>query len=1205
MNHLLLGKRAIVSNRGRRLGPPQGAVPPSRVPKPLKNPAKTPTKPKSETLHWKDENSKKVTSRRDSIKWKDVKPTASLSEEGDEEDPEEAGKQLSETELNEIMKTSMRSRRKSESSSYSECSESSTSTSLCDEPNRLSDFDSEAQSNSDNNAAGDDDTTFDSGAERGGTDDCRSDTERLIKSEDRASTSEFGTYVQECEDLLDRTNNIECGKGLICVIPDEKVAIIEDKVTVVGKDALEKTFTVKENSDFFNTVTLDDAVHAANKITFTDNLTAENKVTNTVTIEEKPTFEDLVSFDDKLTFEDHVYFEDKVPFEGSNSFEGSMKPVTILPTENKVTVEGKANVSDNAMFDDKFSSEDEENRDEITNISSLKDNKSIIDNDDKPVETYDDMEYKFDDFFDSNRGKQLRSYLNEFKIADYTKKPEPSKDTEDAALPDIYQPLKIVTGGSVDGFQSDENEMFEIGNISKNIDTDDNVRTISSIEYRSTSCDRSISSSMSSISPLPRSTPGFLEDKATFLSYKSPCRDSDVPSEFSEDEKPLVLRIDKYFEHSPEFFGARKSGSHLSSDEDDDKLIKKKKIEMYCAIKSEQMPKERSHSDFKPSSHLQRKKTNDWVHTSNEESDDVFYSTVNKYDELNKHTFIDTKYGKTKSPLSQPERSISLFYLPESSRHRRISSLDSPQSIKHLIKQETIEPPHTDEYNLMKNEHIKLGLLEKTKSEDLSRDQHKRSFSVLDDEIEAIRSQSGRRNSERALKIIQENSKILHRILVNQVNKCSIRDSLQEESVDDINDSIEKTFKFPNSRNQKYLSSPRSASLDDHLLKTNNLNPFPHADSYAVGIVKSPIQQTLRSPVASGDEMTQFQNTADKKYTPIRPKSFESRIFSERSLTTERKALFYTEATESVAKAKLVDENKTDMFGWENKGFGVKQRKTSFKDEKSPSAPSKNEKFSEYIEPSKPSYSYDYKEDLYKSEISHESEHRERDLNSRLLQNNPTASEVSLHLQPVVSFPESPALEKNSSLTAVSDTMLDLIDSSRDTTESHKIENNNTVTSTYNVSPQYKYSQRSSDASSYLLDGSFKNPKISDFSSAHVTDSFSRVTDCSPIDSNSRPEGLKFATSQSSDMFIISSSMSFSFEPSVEDQPSSKPGTFNSSDTLCQLTSLDQVSTPISPKVTLFSICLLVPKLEKSSYNIVDVDEKYIFHLPFVLLVNR
>lgn len=1171
MNHLLLGKRAIVSNRGRRLGPPQGAVPPSRVTKPSKNPAKTPPKPMSETLHWKDENNKKVTSRRDSIKWKDVKPTTSLSEEGDEENPEEAGKQLSETELNEIMKTSMRSRRKSESSSYSECSESSTSTSLCDEPNRMSDFDSEAQSNSDNNAAGDDDTTFDSGADREGTDDCRSDTEQLIKSEDKASTSEFGTYVQECEDLLDRTNNIECDRGLICVIPD---VIIKNKVTVLGKDTLEETFDIKESNDFLNKVYFDDAVTAENKIIFADNVTAEKKIVDNVTVEEKPSFEDLVSFDGKRTLEDHVYFEDKASIEDEVSFKDRVDYVTKVYTDNEVTATSVANVNDNSIVDNKFTSEDEENREDISKIRSLKDDNSIINTNEKSVETYGEMEYKFDDFFDSNRGKQLRSYLNEFKIADYTKKAEFAKDTEGASLPDIYQPLKSVTGGSVDEFHSDENEMLEIGNISKNIDMDDNVRTISSIEYRSTSCDRSISSSMSSISPLPRSTPGFLDDKATFLSYKSPCRDSDVPSEFSEDEKPLVLRIDKYFEHSPEFFGARKSGSHLSSDEDDDKLIKKKKNEIYCALKSEQISKERNHSDFKPGNHLQRKKTNDWVHTSHEESDDVFYSAVNKYDEFNKRTCIEAQYGQTKSPLSQPESSTPVFCLPETSRHRRISSLDSPQSIKYLIKQETIEPAHTDEYNIMKNEHIKLGLLEKTKSEDLSRDQHKRSFSVLDDEIEAIRSQSGRRNSERALKIIQENSKILHRILVNQVNKSTMRDSLQEESMEDVTDSIEKTFKFPNSRNQKYLSSPRSASLDDQLLKTNHLNPLPHADSHAMGN-DNLIQQTLRSQVASGDEMAQSQNTADKKYTPIRPKSFESRIFSERSLMTVKKALFYTEATESVAKDELVEENKTDMFGWENKGFGVNQRKTSFKDDKSPSAPSKNDNISEYIESSKPSYSYDYRAELYKPEISHTPEYQERDQNSKLLQNNPTASEVNLHLQPVVSFPESPALEKNSSLTAVSDTMLDLIDSSRDTTESHKIENNNTVTSTYNLSPQYKYSQRSSDASSYLLDGSFKNPKISDFSSAHVTDSFSRVTDCSPIDSNSRPEGLKFATSQSSDMFIISSSMSFSFEPSVEDQPSSKPGTFNSSDTLCQLTSLDQVSTPISPKVTYSSFACL------------------------------
>ncbi|XP_045486417.1 uncharacterized protein LOC111000404 isoform X1 [Pieris rapae] len=132
VNNLLLGKSAIVSSRGRRLGPPPGAVPPSRQ---SSSHEKTPSKGTlNETITWKEAKTRKTLDRRNSVKWKDIKkekvevgrkPSIDLDESGD-------GIIVSEIEANEMI-ASIRSRSSSESSSYSSHSRSSTDTSLCDE----------------------------------------------------------------------------------------------------------------------------------------------------------------------------------------------------------------------------------------------------------------------------------------------------------------------------------------------------------------------------------------------------------------------------------------------------------------------------------------------------------------------------------------------------------------------------------------------------------------------------------------------------------------------------------------------------------------------------------------------------------------------------------------------------------------------------------------------------------------------------------------------------------------------------------------------------------------------------------------------------------------------------------------------------------------------------------------------------------------
>ncbi|GAB0090539.1 microtubule-associated protein futsch isoform X1 [Sergentomyia squamirostris] len=120
VNQLLFGRNAILSNKGRRIGPPQGAIPPPRRSSATTKSRNSPkTSKRDETLLWKDTDVAKA--RRNNLKWKD---TIQLDETVSK--PEET----TEDELSSNHSTS-RHRRRSESSSYSE--DSSTSTSLCDD----------------------------------------------------------------------------------------------------------------------------------------------------------------------------------------------------------------------------------------------------------------------------------------------------------------------------------------------------------------------------------------------------------------------------------------------------------------------------------------------------------------------------------------------------------------------------------------------------------------------------------------------------------------------------------------------------------------------------------------------------------------------------------------------------------------------------------------------------------------------------------------------------------------------------------------------------------------------------------------------------------------------------------------------------------------------------------------------------------------
>lgn len=145
VNNLLLGKSALVSSRGRRLGPPPGAVPPSRQTSTVDKIEHRARGPSSETISWNEEKSRKTLSRRNSVKWKDIKKDKGKQKERKASiDLDEAGDGIivSEIEANRMIAT-VRSRSSSDTSSYSSHSASSTDTSLCDENERGSESEPE------------------------------------------------------------------------------------------------------------------------------------------------------------------------------------------------------------------------------------------------------------------------------------------------------------------------------------------------------------------------------------------------------------------------------------------------------------------------------------------------------------------------------------------------------------------------------------------------------------------------------------------------------------------------------------------------------------------------------------------------------------------------------------------------------------------------------------------------------------------------------------------------------------------------------------------------------------------------------------------------------------------------------------------------------------------------------------------------------
>lgn len=137
VNQYLQGRSAIVSNKGRRIGPPAGAIPPIRKVQSMKAAPKTNAKStkRSEGMQWKEINAntaKQESSTSESKRSSESSPLFPLKKSSSVTSATSVN-----SETSPANSASIRSHKKSESSSYSDDSDgnSSTSTSLCDEEN--------------------------------------------------------------------------------------------------------------------------------------------------------------------------------------------------------------------------------------------------------------------------------------------------------------------------------------------------------------------------------------------------------------------------------------------------------------------------------------------------------------------------------------------------------------------------------------------------------------------------------------------------------------------------------------------------------------------------------------------------------------------------------------------------------------------------------------------------------------------------------------------------------------------------------------------------------------------------------------------------------------------------------------------------------------------------------------------------------------
>lgn len=703
----------------------------------------------------------------------------------------------------------------------------------------------------------------------------------------------------------------------------------------------------------------------------------------------------------------------------------------------------------------------------ITNL-----NKNYVDNNELKNNSIQIVSPSISDFIESAAGEPLRTYLDEFqnepildignplestyKVSSSFTNANEEKVKEDNDINE-FQKYKIlsktnspnysinnIVDGNSSAFKSDITSTFtelspiDISPCKFNFTND----SIISYDYESIFKQPSTSILRSpdiidSLTKYPNFVPDIdLSDKTTSecdSPPRSPGADSIV---VSEDEPPIPLKIDKYFEHSPEFFGAR----FTITDPNNQDVPNRRAI------------RRQSRTPRKPDSLTLQSSYNETLlkHVEGERA-----SSLPQNQSLFKTYIIS---GDDELKINTESREI----ISPKEKYTYVKCEETDYKYKEINeKQEIYTESEIDNYP------------EKDLSQKIecNKEDSPKSFSL----------RSGRKNSERALQIIQENSKILSRILTKQNLADKTENVSEKRSDENVNE---------DSYRCSFMST--SGKSIDSILKGSPLLKESTSDS-VIGCSKDKNKETI--------------STDKNYYLRNRPISLDDPFSLELKDIQINKVDIIN--TKSPSAENLV--NKTDRYGWENKGFLAKCKYPNYREQL-------DEKFT---------FKSNDKTDLKSTEKS------------------VTKPSTSINW----SRPQDP-LNSTNSMTSNALPSPELRDIS-------------------NYEPNFI-----SDNFNYQLSSNYN-----DFILSRASDICSKTVDLGPKVCENLP---KTDTSQVSDFaHVVTSSISFTYDPSGEDD-SPFGAKSNSSDTLCQITSLDQVSTPISPKI--FS-CRETPTHSKESKN--------------------
>lgn len=891
VNNLLLGKSAIVSTRGRRLGPPPGAVPPSRQ---SRSHEKTESKARvrsTDTISWHEEKSKKSLSRRNSVKWKDIKKDQITKVRKASIDFDESGDGtiVSDREANEMI-ASLRSRSSSETSSYSSHTNSSTDTSLCDENERGSDSEADLPN-----------------------DDIENKNLSARKSKLSVSSGTRNTKVSQTSIL-------------------KETAISNSSSFSIPRDI--KQNSVKDISDY-----LDSAAGEPLR-TYIDEF--ESKLKNNDTSKDPK----------QLNYDDSLYTS-KCSFDPTGILISTPSPLSVLKV-------------DPVASPSEISYKHYKNKMLILRRSPSPETALIVTAPRIP-QTEGRISQAINITTPSN---DIIRTINIPKLPISPNHISPALAEKEAILSNR---LSFVNRANND-YKSSEimnRASVYLSPVDLTPNNCDFLTNIKSPVNRTHLSAQRAPDIIDSFTMYPNFIPDIdLSDNNSPDIRSSPLSPDEESIIVSEDEPPIPLKIDKYFEHSPEFFGARVTDPNNAD------------------IPSRRATRRVSRIPKKPDSLTLQSSHNERI------------------------------------LKQEPERASSL---PQSHSFTKklLNEDESENEVFKSIKQKTPTPSSPIDFIF----------------------------------------ETGRKNSERALQIIQENSKILSRILTKQ--------NISEKNTDSNAD--------PLPEKPKYFGRP---AFTDKVFDNK--------------LIESPLLKESTSDSLIGCRKRNVSEGAiqNHDFVRVRPISIDDPFSLE-----ARDILPIIEDLPKNMKSPSIDgsANKTDTYGWENKGFLAK----------SVSSP--------LIE--KPNKAFDFN---YKRRTIHVSSHEEY------------ATELK---------PSFAADWSRHSFSGETKTSVTLPSSEPKDTSAYGIKFN------------------SDDCNYPFLS------KYNDYVLSEASDICRKTVNQLPkvCDNLQKTED-----SQASDFaHVVTSSISFTYEPSIDDD-SPTGAISNSSDTLCQITSLDQVSTPISPK--LFSV---------------------------------